>query len=342
MVAKRTAIVLFNLGAPDTLASVKPFLVNLFSDSAIINLPWPWRQLVARVIATKRAKEACQIYQHLGGKSPLLDNTNDQASALTKKTDDTNRVFVAMRYWHPQSLEVARAVKAWEPNRVVLLPLYPQYSTTTTGSSITAWKKASKAVGLETDCHIICCYPSLPGFIRSHVQLIDSVFSKIKRPCRILFSAHGLPKRIIERGDPYQWQVELTANSIAKHFVKQYGPSVRWTVCYQSRVGPLEWITPSTEEELKKAGQRGESVIIAPIAFVSEHSETLVELDITFRKLAIEFGVQDYRRVPTLSLSEVFISSLVELINSAKAKGINSQGRSRICPRKYNKCPYKV
>ena len=342
MAAKRTAVVLFNLGAPDKLASVKPFLVNLFSDPAIIDLPWPWRNIVARIIGTKRAKEARQIYQHLGGKSPLLDNTNEQANALSQKLGETTRVFVAMRHWHPQSLEVARAVKSWKPDRVVLLPLYPQYSTTTTGSSITAWKKASKAVGLETSSRIICCYPSLPGFIKSHVQLIDGVFSTIKQPCRILFSAHGLPKRIIEGGDPYQWQVELTASSIAEHFVKQYGPSVRWTVCYQSRVGPLEWITPSTEEELKKAGQLGESIVVAPIAFVSEHSETLVELDITFQKLAIKFGVREYRRVPTLSLSEVFISSLVELIESAKSTGINSQDHFRICPREFDKCPYIV
>tara|TARA_B100001123_G_scaffold262990_1_gene292862 strand:- start:607 stop:1635 length:1029 start_codon:yes stop_codon:yes gene_type:complete len=342
MAAMRIAVVLLNLGAPDKLASVKPFLVNLFSDAAIIGLPWPWRSVVARIIATKRVKEAKQIYQHLGGRSPLLDNTNEQANALYQKLGETARVFVAMRYWHPQSMEVARAVKAWNPDKVILLPLYPQYSTTTTGSSITAWQKASKAVDLETSCHMICCYPSLSGFIKAHVQLIDSVFSTIKKPCRILFSAHGLPKRIVERGDPYKWQVELTASSIAKQFVKRYGPSVRWTVCYQSRVGPLEWITPSTEEELKKAGQLGESVVVAPIAFVSEHSETLVELDITCQKLAIKFGVQEYKRVPTLSLSDVFISSLVELIHSAESVGINSQDHVRICPREYNKCPYIV
>jgi len=312
----KVAIVLFNLGGPDSLGAVRPFLRNLFNDPAIIDAPGPVRWFLAHWISLKRAPIARAIYEHLGGSSPLLQQTTDQARALEQQfsSDDEVKTFIAMRYWHPMSDETASAVKAFCPNRIILLPLYPQYSTTTTGSSISDWQRAASKAGLSVPTSAICCYPQEPGFISTMVDSLRVALLEAsnKGNPRILFSAHGLPEKIVATGDPYPDHVEKTARAIVD---KLDQPDIDWIVCYQSRVGPLKWIGPSTDDEIARAAKDGVPVVVVPIAFVSEHSETLVELDIEYRDLALSLGVPAYHRVATAGLAPDFIGGLKSLVD---------------------------
>ena len=343
----RLAVVLFNLGGPDSLEAVEPFLFNLFNDPAIIGGIRPLRWAMAKFISRRRTKVAREIYRKLGGKSPLLDETWAQAEALqrrlTNQADDV-RVFIAMRYWHPMSGDVAREVKTFQPDEIILLPLYPQFSTTTTGSSLAEWNRAALTAGLDRPTRAVCCYPKEPGLIQGQAKLITAVMEKAETPPgrpgrpRVLFSAHGLPKKIIARGDPYQWQVEQTSRAVAEALQM---PDLDWVVCYQSRVGPLEWIEPSIDDELSRAGKDGVPVIVVPIAFVSEHSETLVELDIEYRDIAHELNVPAYRRVPALGCQEDFINGLGRLVETARRRdiGTGSAEEGRQCPAGHAGCP---
>jgi ferrochelatase len=314
----KIAIVLFNLGGPDSPAAVRPFLQNLFNDPAIIGVPMPFRWLLAYWIALRRAPVAQKIYQHLGGKSPILELTQKQALALEKQFfgDDEIKTFISMRYWHPMSSETAQLVKNFSPDQIILLPLYPQFSTTTTGSSLDDWKQSAKQVGLEVPSTTVCCYPDEPGFIKAIAGLVESEInqaSKNGKP-RILFSAHGLPKKIVDGGDPYPDHVEITAAAVVS---KLDQVDLDWVVCYQSRVGPLQWIGPSTDDEIARAAKDGVPIVIVPIAFVSEHSETLVELDIEYRELAEELGIKAYHRAATVSTDGDFIDGLKNNVNRA-------------------------
>ena len=315
----RVAVVLFNLGGPDSLEAVRPFLFNLFNDRAIIGLPTPLRWLLARLVSSRRAKVARHIYAQLGGSSPLLRLTRDQARSLERRLVERGhgaRTFCAMRYWHPMGDAVAAEIKAWDPDKIVLLPLYPQFSTTTSNSSLKDWSSAASRAGLNVPMHAVCCYPDHPGFVTAIAEL-TSVTVEVQappRPLRLLFSAHGLPKRVIARGDPYQWQVEKTVGAV----VSQLGDlAADHVICYQSRVGPLEWIGPAIEAELERAARDQVAVVVVPVAFVSEHSETLVELDIEYRTKAQELGVPTYIRVPTVGTAEAFIDALVDLVEDA-------------------------
>ncbi|MBI1244628.1 MAG: ferrochelatase [Alphaproteobacteria bacterium] len=334
----RTAIVLFNLGGPDAPASVQPFLFNLFSDPAIIGLPNPLRWLVAKLISSRRAPTARHIYGQMGGGSPILPNTLIQARALEAALADLGEVrcFPAMRYWHPMTDAAAREVAAYAPARILLLPLYPQYSTTTTASSMKAWHEAARAAGITAPMQSACCYPRQPGFIAALADLIGAHYAKAVahgKP-RILFSAHGLPKKVIDAGDPYQAQVEMTVGeTVSKLGIRD----LDHVVCYQSRVGPLEWIGPSTEDEVKRAGRDRVPAVVVPVAFVSEHSETLVELDIEYRKLAEDAGVPYYTRVPAVSAHPEFIRGLAEIARALVRKP--PAVPVRICPGRCGKCP---
>lgn len=342
----RLAVVLFNLGGPDRPDAVRPFLFNLFNDPAIIGAPAPLRWLLAQLISRRRAPVAREIYRNLGGGSPLLANTEAQARALqdalrSRLPDREARVFIAMRYWHPFANETAGAVKAFGPDEAVLLPLYPQFSTTTSGSSLCDWKRTAETVGLEVPTRSLCCYPTQAGFVAALAARIRPRIAEARasgRP-RLLFSAHGLPKKIVAGGDPYQWQVEQSAGAVVAALDD---PGLDWQVCYQSRVGPLEWIGPSTDEEITRAGRDGVPVVLVPLAFVSEHSETLVELDIEYRKLAETEGVPLYLRVPTVDCETAFVEGLAELVGAAlnHAPGrLCSQDGERICPAEWRRCP---
>lgn len=331
----KLAVVLFNLGGPDSLEAVQPFLQNLFSDPAIIQLPGFIRRPLAKFIAAKRAPLAKKIYEHLGGCSPILAETEAQGQALEaalRQEGHDAKCFIAMRCWHPFTKDAVQAVKAFAPERVVLLPLYPQYSTTTTRSSLEEWRKEASRQGLTSPQHEVCCYPFENGFVAAVSGLVTDALKNVKAGVsyRVLFSAHGLPKRMIERGDPYQWQVERTVEAV----VAKLEPNrFDWQICYQSRVGPLEWIGPATDAEVRRAGSEGKGVIVVPVAFVSEHSETLVELDIEYRKLAIESGVADYIRVPTVRTHPAFIGALTSLVTTAlNAKTPVTCAPQRICP----------
>ena len=344
----RLAIGLFNLGGPDRPAAIEPFLFNLFNDASIIGLPGLLRRPLARVLARKRARIAGEIYGHLGGRSPLLELTQAQAQALEetlRRRGLDARVFVCMRYWHPMSDEVAAAVAAFAPDEVVLLPLYPQFSTTTTLSSLRDWRRAVRQHGLKAREHAICCYPEAPGWIAAQVRLVRAALGEAaaEGPPRVLFSAHGLPKRVIKRGDPYQWQVERTVAAVVAGLGRDNPgeSSLDYTICYQSRVGPLEWIGPATEAELRRAGRDGKAVVMAPIAFVSEHSETLVELDIEYARTARGAGVKCYVRVPAVGTADEFIGGLAALIEDALRRGppAGPADGVRVCPAAFGRCP---
>jgi ferrochelatase len=231
--------------------------------------------------------------------------------------------------------EVAKNVKDYNPDKVVLLPLYPQYSTATTESSIEQWFKSAKNINLKKQTNYICCYPTQKTFLKAHVELIKNKTSSLKN-FRLLFSAHGLPEVTIKKGDPYQWQIEKTVGGV----VSLLG-DVDYTICYQSRVGPLKWIGPSTPEAIDKAIKDDVEIVVVPIAFVSDHSETLVELDIEYREYAKQKGFNKYNVVPALNLNETFIKALYELvissINSDKAGNIIN----KICPATFKKCKNK-
>lgn len=341
----KTAVILFNLGGPDRLDAVQPFLRNLFSDPAIINLPQPLRWLVARLISSRRAPVAQAIYGRIGGGSPILELTRNQAKALSAQlnlasdrgTGHEVQVFIAMRYWHPMSEETAREVASFAPDQVVLLPLYPQYSKTTTGSSALAWRKAARAAGITAPTKLICCYAAFPRYAAALTRQLAAALAEARRRggnYRILLSAHGLPKKVVAAGDPYQWQIERTAEAVIAGLGAGHSPQLDWLVCYQSRVGPLEWIGPSTEAEIKRAGADGVGLVILPIAFVSEHSETLVELDMEYRELAERSGVPFYIRVPALGTDPGFIGALADLVRLAEtgsAAVVAGEG-ARICP----------
>jgi ferrochelatase len=342
----RLAVVLLNLGGPDRLAAVQPFLFNLFNDPAIIGLPQPLRWLLAQAISRRRAPTARSIYEELGGGSPLLRNTMAQADALHQAIEardgfDAVRCFVAMRYWHPLTEETVEAVLAWRPDRVLLLPLYPQYSTTTTASSVRHWQRIAARRGLAVTTTVVCCYPILPGFIASIAGRVREGLRAVagEKAPRLLFSAHGLPEKVVARGDPYKFQVEQTAAAVVAALE---GEAFDWTVCYQSRVGPLEWIKPYTEDEIRRAGRDDVPAVVVPIAFVSEHSETLVELDIEYRDLAARAGVPAYHRVPTVGCDPQFIESLGALAAEAAAgKPAYCSGvGERLCPPAFVRCGY--
>lgn len=338
MTGKKVAVVLFNLGGPDGPRSVEPFLFNLFNDPAIIGLPGFVRTRLARFIARRRAPSARANYARMGGGSPLLPETQKQAAALqallaAARPGDEVRCFIAMRYWKPLTEETAAQVAAFAPDEVLLLPLYPQYSTTTTGSSLKAWREAYTGPGRT---RAVCCWPAGEAFLAAHARLIEQAWEAAGRPgpARLLFSAHGLPEKVIKAGDPYQAQVEATAAGVAARLSGQWD----WRISYQSRVGPMKWIGPNTEDEIRAAAKAGLALVVVPIAFVSEHIETLVELDIEYGEVARDEGCPAYIRVPALGTDGLFIAGLAGLAAQAlDREGLDSDG-SWTCAG-FGKCP---
>lgn len=344
--APKIAVVLFNLGGPDRPEAIRPFLLNLFRDPAILRVPFFVRPFLARIIARARVKPATENYALLGGKSPLLELTLEQAAALEAALPEWQvRCFTAMRYWHPFSDAVAREVRDWAPDEVVLLPLYPQYSTTTTGSSLTAWREAAAAAGLVAPVTTLCCYHSDPGFAAATAAIIRRSYDAARAELdpavklRILFSAHGLPETIVARGDPYQFQVEQTVAAVSERLGL---PDLDAAICYQSRATPQKWIDPSTEAEIERAARDQVAVLVVPIAFVSEHSETLVELDVEYREVAEKAGVPGYFRAPTQNSDPGFIAALADLVRAARGRGpgLCSFAGERTCPGKHRDCPH--
>ena len=344
--ASKVAIVLFNLGGPDKPSAIRPFLVNLFKDPAILRVPFFVRPWLARIIARARLKAASENYALLGGKSPLLELTEAQARALEAALPEfETRCFIAMRYWHPFSDAAARAVKDWDPDEVLLLPLYPQYSTTTTGSSLTAWRDAAARIGLMKPTTTLCCYHSDPGYARATAAIVRRSLDEARATLppgaklRVLFSAHGLPEVIVKAGDPYQFQVERSVAAVVRALDR---PDLDTAICYQSRATPQKWIDPSTESEIERAAHDKVAILVVPIAFVSEHSETLVELDVEYKELAHKLGVPGYFRAPTQNSDPAFIEALAELVRDSlgRGPGLCSFVGGRTCPRPHRDCPH--
>jgi ferrochelatase len=315
----RIAIVLFNLGGPDSLEAVRPFLFNLFNDPAIIRVPVLLRSMLAALIARRRAPVAREIYARMGNRSPILPNTEAQARALEQALGADAKAFIAMRYWHPMTAETVKAVKAYAPDQVILLPLYPQFSTTTTASSYKLWGEEAKRQGLKAPARLVCCFPTEAGFVAASADLLRRGLERAAREAPdakplVVLSAHGLPKKIVDDGDPYVAQVEASAAAIAARL--GLAPE-DWIVSYQSRVGPLEWVQPATDAVILQAAKDKRALVVYPIAFVSEHSETLVELDIEYRHLADENGAAAYVRVPAVGTHPEFIAGLAALVKGA-------------------------
>jgi ferrochelatase len=344
----RVAVVLFNLGGPDRPEAIKPFLLNLFRDPAILRVPPFVRPILARIIARARVKPATENYAILGGKSPLLELTQDQARALDADLAGTGieaKCFIAMRYWHPFSDEAAREVKAWQPDELLLMPLYPQFSTTTTGSSLIAWREAAVKAGLAKKVTTLCCWFGDAGYVAATAAIVrralDAARAASAVPVRVLFSAHGLPEVIVKNGDPYQYQVQSTVEAVVAALGE---PGLDYTVCYQSRATPQKWLDPSTEAVIETAAEDKVAVLVVPIAFVSEHSETLVELDVEYRELAEKMGVPGYFRAPAQNSDAGFIAALAALVTASRARGpgMCSFSGGRACPATHTDCPMRL
>jgi protoporphyrin/coproporphyrin ferrochelatase len=320
--SKKTAVVLLALGGPLAEADIVPYLFNFFMDKNIIGAPWPVRRVLASFISRTRGKGAAhEAYGRLGFRSPLLDNTKKQAEALQQELGENYKTFVAMRYWHPFAYETACEVKAYAPDDIVLLPLYPQFSTATVKSALEDWRKV-----LPLPARGPCCWFTDEGYVTASADRIRAEIEKAPGPYRLLFSAHGLPEKTVNAGDPYQWQCEQSAEAI----VKALGiPNLDWRICYQSRVGPLKWIGPSVQQALDDAAADGKGVIVYPHAFVSEHVETLVELDIEYREKS---KAPFFLRAQTCGTHLAFIAGLAKLVRDTA----NPQRR---CPNSCCCCP---
>ena len=333
----KKAVILFNLGGPDKLESVEPFLFNLFNDPAIISIPSIFRYPLAKILSKRRAPIAKNIYKEIGNKSPIFELTQEQAKSLENSSSKKGdyKCFVVMRCWNPRAFDVIKKVREYNPEEIILLPLYPQFSASTSGSSINEWKDLCKKENYKVKIKTICCYPTESNFIASHVSLIKKTLQNINNNnFKLIFSAHGLPESKIKKGDPYQWHVEETVKAIMS---KLQTENLNYVISYQSRVGPMKWIGPSTDSEIIKYSKEKKGIVIIPVAFVSEHSETLVELDIEYKKLAEKNGCSFYKRVPALGIEENFIKGLTELV--LRPETIGNFVSSIMCPNKYVKCP---
>lgn len=313
----KIAVVLFNLGGPDKIESVEPFLYNLFCDPDIFKLPFG-QKTFARLISSRRAPKVAEEYKLIGGKSPLNEWTEIQRIGLEnilRLVNPTVDVFTAMRYWKPLTSEVVKRIESGNYTKIILLPLYPHYSITTTGSSFNEWKKHFR--GDDSKLVYIESYQTNPGYIRALNQRIDESLSmfpeNLRNDVQLVFSAHGTPVSLVKKGDPYSKQINETVDAVMR--AREY--SHNHHLCYQSKVGPMKWLEPATDtmiEELASKGYR--NLLIVPISFVSDHIETLFELDIEYRHVADESGIENYIVMKGLNDSQLFINSLVELVKS--------------------------
>ena len=319
----RVGVLLLNLGGPEKLEDVQPFLFNLFSDPEIIRIPFPALQKpLAWFISSRRAKTSQENYKEIGGGSPLRRITEEQGAALKEKLKDHGKdaeVYIGMRYWHPFTEEAIAQIKQDGIEKLVVLPLYPQYSISTSGSSFRLleqiWNEDSKLQGI--DYTLIPSWYARPGYVNAMAGLIRTELDKLPEPdtAHIFFSAHGVPTSYVEEfGDPYQREIEHCTDLI----MQALGRPNAHTLAYQSRVGPIEWLQPYTEDAIEELAQKGvKDLVVVPISFVSEHIETLQEIDIEYRELAEEAGIQGFHRVPALDTDQDFIDDLALMVDEA-------------------------
>ncbi|MDY6807321.1 MAG: ferrochelatase [Cyanobacteriota bacterium] len=315
----RVGVLLLNLGGPEQLEDVRPFLFNLFADPEIIRLPFPWLQKpLAWLISTLRFEKSQENYKEIGGGSPLRRITDEQALAIQERLENKGQdaqVYVGMRYWHPFTEEAIAKIKRDQVEKLVILPLYPQYSISTSGSSFRLldqiWQKDAELQKIEHT--VIPSWYQRSGYLEAMAELIAQELDQCPDPDRvhIFFSAHGVPMSYVEEaGDPYQAEIEDCTARIMKALNR---PNSH-TLAYQSRVGPVEWLKPYTEEAIPALAEEGvKDLLVVPISFVSEHIETLQEIDMEYRELAEESGIENFYRVPALNTHPVFIEELAEL-----------------------------
>jgi ferrochelatase len=317
----KTAVVLLNLGGPDSLDAVEPFLFNLFNDPDIINFPlsFLFRTKLAKLISSKRAPKIQQQYKNIGGKSPILETTTKQSNLLETELNKNieSKVFIAMRYWKPFTADALDAIEKYSPGKIVLLPLYPQYSISTTGSSVNEWNKLvkSRETLKKIPTVLVEKYHLNELYIRAIVKRINSALEKFPAEKRdnvtILFSAHGTPIKLVKQGDPYSHHIRETVEKV----VKTGGYKQPWSLCFQSKVGPQKWLTPSTPVVIEENAAKGvKNVLMVPIAFTSDHLETLFEINIEYRHLAKEKGIEQFEMTEGLNDSPIFITALEELV----------------------------
>jgi ferrochelatase len=331
MSSNKTGVVLFQLGGPDSIEAIEPFLYNLFCDPDIIDFPFAKlaRKPLAKLISTSRAKHVAHHYAEIGGKSPILDFTRRQAVALERelRRDLDAKVVIAMRYWHPMTSAAVAEMAAYGPDEMVLLPLYPQYSKTTTGSSLNEWNRCYEQAKACSRIRIVETFYEDPAYLDSVVAGINSCLDGVDlADLDIVFSAHSVPVAVIEAGDPYQRQIEHTVDLVWE----RGGWPARRHTCYQSKVGASKWLRPSMHETVKKLAAAGSKhILVVPISFVSDHVETLHEIDIEHREQARELGITDYRMMPGLNDSQDFIQALAGLVRAqVEAAGLHQAGRS--------------
>jgi ferrochelatase len=320
---KRIGVLLFNLGGPETLDDVRPFLFNLFADPDIIRLPWRALQKpLAWLISTQRHKKSRSYYEQIGGGSPLRRITEEQASALETALSSRNinaRVYVGMRYWNPFIEEALDQIRNDQIDHLVVLPLYPQFSVSTSGSSLNRMYAIAAETGNRLpQTSVVCSWEADPNYIEAMAAAAREELSCFpdQDPTRthILFSAHSVPVRYIDEGDPYLDQTKQTVELI----MNRLGPHRPHTLSFQSKVGPVEWLSPATNETIPRLASEGVSqLMLVPVSFVSEHSETLYEMDILYRDVAAEAGIAHYRRVPTMNCRTDFIEALATIVEGA-------------------------
>jgi len=321
MKKRKLAIVLLNLGGPDSLETVEPFLYNLFCDPDIINFPlsFLFRRRLAKLISTKRAPKIQEQYKAIGNKSPILDLTVKQAELLEERMNKhfETKVFIAMRYWKPFTEEALKSILTESFDDVILLPLYPQYSIATTGSSYNEWKRCINRIpgGDKLNVSLVESYHLNPLYIKAFVEKIDNSLHNFPADKRndvyILFSAHGTPVKLVKQGDPYSRHIKETVEAI----VKQGNITNPHSLSFQSKVGPQKWLTPSTAEVIPELAKQGvKYLLMVPVAFTSDHLETLFEINQEYRHLAKENGIENFEMTPGLNDSPTFISALEETV----------------------------
>ncbi len=319
----RIGVLLLNLGGPEKLEDVGPFLFNLFSDPEIIRLPSPWLQKpLAWLISTMRTKKSQANYLHIGGGSPLRRITEEQAYAIQKNLQEKGedaQVYIGMRYWHPFTEEAIAKIKRDRIEQLVILPLYPQFSISTSGSSFRLLEKIWQDDPSleEIEYTVIPSWYQRPGYLQAMAELITQQLNQFANPdqVHIFFSAHGVPvSYVAEAGDPYQQEIEDCTHKIMQTLNRPND----YTLAYQSRVGPVEWLQPYTEDAIQELADRNvKDLLVVPISFVSEHIETLQEIDMEYREIAEAAGIHNFHRVPALNTHPVFIEDLANIVLEA-------------------------
>ncbi len=324
---RRLGIVLFQLGGPDTLEAIEPFLFNLFCDPDIIDFPFAriGRRPLAKLISATRAKKVQHHYSVIGGGSPIRRFTEAQGRALEWKLREFGveaKCVVAMRYWHPFTREAVAQMEAFHPDQIVLLPMYPQYSSTTTGSSLNEWNRLYTPNGAAIRC--VYDFYRNPMYLDAVIEKIEEGLGRFSQPDRVelIFSAHSVPVAVVQKGDPYQQQIEETVDLVMKR--GRFGN--RHRLCYQSKVGASKWLQPTLRGTLREVSAAGvREVCVVPISFVSDHVETLGEIDHEARELAHELGIQQFEMTAGLNDSPTFIAGLAELVMNAAGMNASTQ-----------------